>query len=60
MVQRLRLPLPVQGAQVQSWVRELRSHVPHGMAKKKKKNQTLKKLPLLHFFINSNVIFVKV
>ena len=35
MVQWLR-PLPLQGAQVQSLVRGLRSHMPPGMAEKKK------------------------
>ena len=28
--------LPTQGARIQSLVRELRSYVPHGMAKKKR------------------------
>ena len=32
--------LPVQGARIQSLVRELRSYVPHGMAKKKKRMQS--------------------
>ena len=29
--------LPMRGAKVQSLVEELRSHIPHGMAKRKKK-----------------------
>ena len=33
-VQQLRLQLPLQGAQVPSLVGELRSHRPHGMARK--------------------------
>ena len=33
--------LPMQGVQVQSLVRELRSHVPWGVAKKQKKQMTL-------------------
>ena len=35
MVQWLRLHLPVQGVQVRSLVRELRSHLLHGVAKSK-------------------------
>ena len=31
--------LPLQGARVQSLVRELRSHMAHSMAKKKKKKE---------------------
>ena len=31
---------PLQGAQVQSLVRDLRSSMPHSIAKKKKKNST--------------------
>jgi len=30
---------PVQGAQVRFLVRELRSHMPHGVAERKKKNE---------------------
>ena len=37
MVQWLRLCFPMQGAQVQSLVRELRSHMLNHVAKKKKK-----------------------
>ena len=36
--------LPMQGALVQSLVRELRSHMPHGMAKKKKKGMVRSQL----------------
>ena len=38
-VQWLRIHLPMQGAQFQSLVRELRSQVLHGMAKTKKKKK---------------------
>ena len=38
-VQWLRIHLPMQGAQFQSPVRELRSQVLHGMAKTKKKKK---------------------
>ena len=42
-VQWLRLhTLPMQGAWIQSLVGEIRSHKPHGMAKKKKKKKTCK------------------
>ena len=34
--------LPTQGARVQSLVRELRSHVAHGVAKKKQKEKNLR------------------
>lgn len=44
-VQRLDSALPWQGAQVRSLLRELRSHVPHNVAKKKK--NTCVKGPLL-------------
>ena len=39
MVQWLRLCFPMQGAQVQSLVRELRSHMLNHVAKKKKKKR---------------------
>ena len=39
VIQWLDFMLPLQSAQVQSLVGELRVHKPHGMAKKKKKNQ---------------------
>ena len=37
VIQWLDFMLPLQSAQVQSLVRELRVHKPHGVAKKKKK-----------------------
>ena len=42
VVQWLRLHTSVQGAWVQPLVRELRSHMLHGMAKKKKKMEAIK------------------
>ena len=38
-VQQLRLCLPIQGVQVPSLVRELRSHIPHSKKEKKKKRE---------------------
>ena len=37
VVQQLRMPYFIAEAKVLSLVKELRSHMPHGMAKKKKK-----------------------
>ena len=37
--------LPTKGARIQSLVRELRSYVPHGMTKKKKKRMQSKETP---------------
>ena len=51
------LALPLQGAQVRSLVRELRSHMPHSMAKKKDRErwQTLSK-----FIYRLNAIPIKI
>ena len=46
VVQQLRMPYFIAEAKVLSLVKELRSHMPHGMAKKKKKKKKEKmKLP---------------
>ena len=51
--------LPVQGAQVQSLVRELRSHRPHGMAPKKVLKSYLKIMVIFPvLFINPCILFI--
>ena len=42
--------LPLQGAWVQSLVRELRSHKPHGIATTKKMNKKKFGVEYIHFF----------
>ena len=54
-VQGLGLGIFTAMAWVQSLVGELRSHEPHGMEKKKKRNSALS----LHIFYNFNIILQK-
>ena len=42
MVQQLKLCLPMQRVQIQSLVRELKSHMSHGQKKKKNKKKNKK------------------
>ena len=60
MVQWLRLCLPIQGAQVWFLVRELRSYMPRGEVKKKKKIQSVFNWPQMQFRRKGSDVFSSV